>query len=61
MNLQLSCTSDETITNFSCYKLTEDKTSILKFGLKQPTESKTQGKTCFYQLLNQSMELYRET
>ena len=47
MNLQLPCTSDETITNFSCYKLTEDKTSILKFGLKQPTESKTQGKTCF--------------
>ena len=40
-NIQLPLTSDETIKNFSRYKLTEAETSILKFGLKQPIEPKT--------------------
>ena len=40
-NIQLPFTSDETIENFSRYKLTEAKTLILKFGLKQPIKPKT--------------------
>ena len=40
-NIQLPFTSDETIKNFSRYKLTKAETSILKFGLKQPIEPKT--------------------
>ena len=44
-NIQLPFTSDETIKNFSRYKLTEAETSILKFGLKQPIEPKTLIKT----------------
>ena len=39
--IQLPFTFDETIKNFSRYKLIEAETSILKFGLKQPTEHKT--------------------
>ena len=46
-NIQLPFTSDETIKNFSRYKLTEAETSILKFGLKQPIEPKTLIKTYF--------------
>ena len=44
-NIQLPFTSNETIKNFSRYKLTEAETSILKFGLKQPIEPKTLIKT----------------
>ena len=40
-NIQLPFTSDETIKNFSRYKLTEAETSILKFSLKQTIEPKT--------------------
>ena len=44
-NMQLQFTADETIKNFSRYKLTEAETSILKFGLEHPIEPKTLIKT----------------
>ena len=44
-NIQRLFTSDETIKNFSLYKLTEAKTSMLKVGLKQPIEPKMLTKT----------------
>ena len=43
--MQLPFTSDETIKNFSRYKLKKAEISILKFGLKQPLEPKTLIKT----------------
>ena len=45
--IKLPFTSDETIKNFSRYKLTQAETSILKFGLKQLIEPKTLIKTYF--------------